>query len=74
MTLDDKANLPDLPITFGVPKDQIEGWQQVSGEVESVSMPPVGVYVNVDVNDLLGIMTETEVFEFLGKLKDLFES
>lgn len=42
-------------------------------EIESVSMPAVGLYVNVDVNDLLGTMTRMEVFEFLGQLKDLFD-
>lgn len=49
--------------------DTVETTEEIVG-IEAVSMPPVGLYVNVDVNDL----TEAEVFELLGKLKDLFNA
>ncbi len=40
-------------------------------ETESIAMPTSGLYVNVDVNDLLETRTEAEVFDLIGKLKDL---
>jgi hypothetical protein len=50
---------------------QTEG-ELVTVTSETVSLPPVGLYLNVDVNDLLDTMrSQAEVFEFIGKLKDL---
>lgn len=39
--------------------------------VENISMPAAGLYVNVDVNELLESRSEEEVFALIGKLKDL---
>lgn len=41
---------------------------------ESMELPAVTLNVNVDVNALLDDMTQPDVFDFLGKLKDLFSS
>lgn len=42
-------------------------------KLESIELgAPSPLYINVDVNDLLETRTEEQVFEFLGKLKDLF--
>jgi hypothetical protein len=45
--------------------------ESMETENETISMPTSGLYVNVDVNDLLETHSIEEVFEFLGKLKDL---
>jgi len=36
------------------------------------SFSPGGLYVNVDVNDLLDDYDEAKTWEILGKLKDMF--
>ena len=53
----------------------------IAGMAESVTldaalMPTVGLYVNVDLNDLLEVYNGDEIrlFELLGKLKDLFNA
>jgi hypothetical protein len=40
-------------------------------ELEAVNVPPVNVYLNLDVIDYLQSHTEAELFELIGKLKDL---
>jgi hypothetical protein len=42
--------------------------------LETTTLPSSGIYINVDVNELLDRMTEGEMFELLGKLKDLFDA
>lgn len=47
--------------------------EQFIAEVSSMEFSPGSLYVNVDVNDLLETHTEEEMFELLGKLKDLLQ-
>lgn len=43
--------------------------EEIAAEV--AELPSVVLNINLDVNDLLVEMSEAEVFDFVGKLKDL---
>jgi len=47
--------------------------EELAAEIRNMEFSAGSLYVNVDVNDLLETHTEEEVFDLLGKLKDLLQ-
>ena len=41
--------------------------------LEAVHLPSTGLYVNFDVNDYLDTHSNAELFDLVGKLKDLLD-